>query len=122
MLVGAQLAPTPPIASGVAAAVAGATAMLDVSDGLALDAARLARASGVCVDLHRAALGDDAESALRGGEDHALLATFGPDATLPDGFLVIGRVVDGTGVTLDGAAIGGVLGWDPYVGWDGRTG
>ena len=121
-LVGAQLAPTPPITSGVAAAVAGATAMLDVSDGLALDAARVARASGVRLDLHRGALGDDAESALRGGEDHALLATFGPDTVLPDGFRVIGRVLTGAGVTLDGEAVGGVLGWDPYVGWDGRTG
>jgi thiamine-monophosphate kinase len=121
-LVGAQLAPTPPISSGVDASVAGATAMLDVSDGLALDAARIARASGVRIDLHREALGDDVESALRGGEDHALLATFGPDATLPDGFRVIGAVLEGTGVTLDGQAVGGVLGWDPYVGWDGRTG
>lgn len=121
-LVGAQLAPTPPIPSGVDAAVAGATAMLDVSDGLALDAARIARASGVCLDLHRDALGEDVESALRGGEDHALLATFGPDATLPEAFRVIGRVRVGAGVTLDGEAVGGVLGWDPYVGWDGRTG
>jgi thiamine-monophosphate kinase len=120
--VGAQLAPTPPISSGVAAAVAGATAMLDVSDGLALDAARVARASGVCIDLHRDALGEDVESALRGGEDHALLATFGANATLPDGFRAIGRVLDGAGVTLDGQAVSGVLGWDPYVGWDGRSG
>ncbi|MET4638483.1 thiamine-phosphate kinase [Mycetocola sp. 2940] len=120
--VGAQLAPTPPISSGVDAAVAGATAMLDVSDGLALDAARIARASGVCLDLHRDALGDDVESALRGGEDHALLATFGPDAALPAGFRPIGRVLHGNGVTLDGDAVGGVLGWDPYVGWDGQAG
>jgi thiamine-monophosphate kinase len=121
-LVGMQLAPTPPISSGVDAAVAGATAMLDVSDGLALDAARIARASAVRIDLHRDALGEDAESALRGGEDHALLATFGPDTELPDGFRLIGRVLAGSGVSLDGQAVGGVLGWDPYVGWDGRTG
>lgn len=121
-LVGAQLAPEPPISSGVTAAVAGATAMLDVSDGLALDAARLARASGVRVDLARSALGGDPESALRGGEDHALLATFPADAVLPDAFRVIGRVVDGSGVTVDGDAVAGVLGWDPYVGWDGRAG
>ena len=122
VLVGAQLAPVPPISSGVDAAVAGATAMLDVSDGLALDAARLASASGVRVDLQAAALGDDPESALRGGEDHALLATFAAEADLPAAFRVIGRVVDGSGVTLDGEAVAGVLGWDPYVGWDGNAG
>lgn len=121
-LIGAQLAPVPPISSGVDAAVAGATAMLDVSDGLALDAARLASASGVRVDLVAAALGDDPESALRGGEDHALLATFAADAVLPAAFRVIGRVVDGSGVTVDGSPVAGVLGWDPYVGWDGHTG
>lgn len=121
-LVGAQLAPEPPIASGVDAAVAGATAMLDVSDGLALDAGRLASASGVRIDLLASALGGDTESALRGGEDHALLATFPPGTTLPEEFRVIGSVADGGGVTLDGEEIAGVLGWDPYVGWDGRAG
>ncbi|MET1052417.1 MAG: thiamine-phosphate kinase [Mycetocola sp.] len=129
-LVGAQLAPSPPIASGADAARAGATAMLDVSDGLALDAARLARASGVQVDFTATALGDaavvgdtvDLEMVLRGGEDHALLATFPADAELPVPFRVIGRVVDGAGVSLDGAALAGVLGWDPYVGWDGHAG
>ncbi|MBG6239933.1 thiamine-monophosphate kinase [Mycetocola sp. CAN_C7] len=124
-LIGAQVAPAPPIASGVAAARAGATAMLDVSDGLALDAGRLARASGVRVDLSADALGAGevgVELALRGGEDHALLASFPADATLPENFRVIGRILDGDGVTLDGKEIAGVLGWDPYVGWDGRAG
>lgn len=121
-LVGAQLAPSPPISSGVDAAVAGASAMLDVSDGLALDAARIATASGVRVDVFRGALGGNPEVALRGGEDHALLATFPAGATLPQGFRVIGRVESGSGVTLDGADVGGVLGWDPYVGWDGHAG
>ncbi|GHD38543.1 thiamine-phosphate kinase [Mycetocola manganoxydans] len=121
-LVGAQLAPSPPISSGVDAAVAGASAMLDVSDGLALDAARIARASGVRVDVFRGSLGENPEAALRGGEDHALLATFPPGTPLPDGFRVIGRVESGSGVTLDGQDVSGVLGWDPYVGWDGNAG
>ncbi|MFX9004210.1 thiamine-phosphate kinase, partial [Acinetobacter baumannii] len=55
-LVVAQLRPSPPIGAGVIAARAGATAMMDVSDGLALDASRLARASGVTIDLDAAAL------------------------------------------------------------------
>ncbi|MCP2030536.1 thiamine-monophosphate kinase [Okibacterium sp. HSC-33S16] len=120
--VGAQLAPRPPIGSGVAAAEGGATAMLDVSDGLALDARRIATASGVTLDLQRDLLGADPDTALRGGEDHALLATFPPDVAIPSGFRVIGRVMAGAGVTLDGTPIGGVLGWDPYEGWNGRTG
>ncbi|GGE86242.1 thiamine-phosphate kinase [Mycetocola zhadangensis] len=120
--VGAQLAPCPPISSGVTAALAGATAMLDVSDGLALDARRIAKASGVNLNLHGDRLGSDPEAALRGGEDHALLATFSADAALPSGFRVIGDVTEGTGVTLDGQAIAGVLGWDPYEGWNGKTG
>ena len=47
----AQLTPRPPLADGVAAALAGATAMLDLSDGLAIDARRIADASGVALDL-----------------------------------------------------------------------
>ncbi|MCY7325852.1 MAG: thiamine-phosphate kinase, partial [Microbacteriaceae bacterium] len=66
-LVGAQLAPTPPSADGRAAALAGATAMLDLSDGLAIDARRLADASGVRLDFASAALGDDPRLALGGG-------------------------------------------------------
>lgn len=120
--VGAQLAPRPPIASGVAAALAGATAMLDVSDGLALDARRIASASGVAIALNRASLGDDPDTALRGGEDHALLATFPTGRELPEGFRVIGSVTDGDGVTVDGEPVAGVLGWDPYEGWNGGTG
>ncbi|HAG63470.1 MAG TPA: thiamine-phosphate kinase, partial [Kocuria sp.] len=47
MLVEAQLRPQPPVPAGPALARAGATAMLDVSDGLLRDARRIARAGGV---------------------------------------------------------------------------
>ncbi|KQQ95005.1 thiamine-monophosphate kinase [Leifsonia sp. Leaf325] len=118
----AQLAPTPPIGAGPAAAIGGATAMLDVSDGLSLDAARIARSSGVGIDFDSVELGDDIERALGGGEDHGLLATFPPESVVPAPFRVIGRVTEGSGtVSVDGTPHDAV-GWDPYSGWDGAAG
>lgn len=122
-----QLAPSPPIADGRLAALAGATSMIDLSDGLAIDAGRVARASGVVFDLEAAVLGDDPELALGGGEDHSLLATFAPGVELPGGFRRIGAVravgdaTGDTGVLLDGAPHD-ASGWDPYRGWDHRRG
>ncbi|WP_411700316.1 thiamine-phosphate kinase [Conyzicola sp.] len=119
-LVAAQLAPAPPIGDGVLAALGGATAMLDLSDGLALDARRLATASGVAVDLSAAAVGD--RESLDGGEDHSLLATFPADAPLPGGFRAIGTVVAGSGVLVDGQPYDERGGWDPYEQWSGQAG
>jgi thiamine-monophosphate kinase len=117
----AQLTPHPPIAAGVTAALGGATAMMDVSDGVALDARRLAEASGVVLDLDAAAVGSPL--ALTGGEDHALLATFPADAALPPGFRPIGRVRDGGAeLRVDGRAFTARGGWDPYADWDGGGG
>ncbi|QNO38155.1 thiamine-phosphate kinase [Protaetiibacter sp. SSC-01] len=117
----AQLAPSPPITAGVVAARAGATAMMDVSDGLALDARRMGEASGVAIDLDAAAVGSTV--ALTGGEDHALLATFPGDAVLPSGFRPIGRVRAGEpGVRVDGRPFDPRGGWDPYADWDGAAG
>jgi thiamine-monophosphate kinase len=103
------------------AARAGATAMMDVSDGLALDARRLAEASGVVLDLDAAAVGSPL--ALTGGEDHALLATFPAHRELPAGFRPIGRVVAGAPeLRVDGRAFTHRGGWDPYADWDGGSG
>ncbi|GAA5199015.1 thiamine-phosphate kinase [Microbacterium jejuense] len=120
----AQLRPSPPVALGPIAADAGATAMMDVSDGLLLDASRMAAASGVSIALETATLGGDAHSALTGGEDHALLATFPHDRPPPAGFRRIGRVVaqGADPVLVDGARYEGRTGWDPYRDWDARTG
>ncbi|SEC56577.1 thiamine-phosphate kinase [Paramicrobacterium humi] len=118
-----HLAPAPPIADGVRAADAGATAMMDISDGLALDASRLARASGVTIDLERAALGDDVAAALHGGEDHGLLASFPEGTALPGGFRHVGTVVSRSAdaVLVDGEPVT-PEGWDPYRAWDGQSG
>lgn len=118
----AQLAPRPPVRQGPVAAAAGATAMMDVSDGLALDARRMADASGVTIDLDRVALGDDLGGALRGGEDHALLVA------MPSGTAAVGRAI-GTvrergpaAVTVDAAPYDDRGGWDPYADWDAGRG
>jgi thiamine-monophosphate kinase len=76
-----------------------AHALMDVSDGLARDAAHIAARSGcrVVVDLERVPLAPGAElSDLGFGEDYELLAAVAG----ADGFHVIGRCAEGEGVEL----------------------
>ena len=124
VLVEAYRRPEPPYDAGARAAAAGATAMIDVSDGLLADVAHLATASGVAVDLRSdafdvaeplhavgAALGaDPLRFVLTGGDDHSLVATFPAGAALPDGWSPIGEVGEGEGVRVDGAAYDGPVG------------
>lgn len=119
-----QLRPQPPIGAGVSAAVAGATAMMDVSDGLALDVSRLAAASGIAVDIDTERLGGERRWALTGGEDHALVATFPPGVALPGEFRAIGDVhpPGADPVLVDGHPFVGRGGWDPYRDWDAQRG
>ncbi len=117
--VDAQLRPRPPVELGVVAARAGATALMDVSDGLLLDASRMADASGVTISIDA----DLDAYALSGGEDHALLACF-PAGAAPPGFDVIGRVTEqgGAAVLVRGAVPAVRGGWDPYTDWDSALG
>lgn len=118
-----QRRPVPPIADGPLAATAGATAMLDLSDGLAIDAGRLARASRVTLDLDADGVAGADDLALHGGEDHGLLATFPPGVALPGGFRRIGAVVARGGADLvRGGEPVPTTGWDPYADWDGAAG
>lgn len=87
--------------------------MVDVSDGLVADLGHVARASGVGIDLDSALLRDPAvtlEDVLHGGEDHALVAT--TSGPLSEGCRVVGRVVKGSQVTVDGAVVSG--GWEHF--------
>lgn len=130
-LVGYHRRPDPPLHLGLRPEAAAATAMIDLSDGLGRDGARVAGASGVALVLDPAALAvhedalradlgaDGARRAVRtGGEEHSLLATFPPDA-VPDGWQVIGEVAptpdvaDAT-VTVAGDPLTG--GWDHFAG------
>ena len=131
-LVNTQLRPNPPIASGIEAAVAGATSMLDLSDGLARDAARIARASGVSLSidekqlqgfeavLELAAQAIDADAkiwVIGGGEDHSLLATFDPKSQIPRSFKPIGLVIEaGAAAVLLGGQPLKEQGWDSVRG------
>ena len=120
--------PRPFIGAGLEAALRGATAMMDISDGLIRDAGRIARASEVgieinsqAVPIHLAAvaaartLGIDAlPFALTGGEDHHILATFPTTGAVPTGWTVIG----GTTALHEGVRVDGEVpraqGWDHF--------
>ena len=97
----AYLRPQPRLAEGRALAPL-VTAMMDVSDGLLIDAARMAAASGVAVDimLDRVPVAGDALAAVIAGDDYELLFTLPPDTACPVAATRIGAVRDGAGLHL----------------------
>ena len=127
--------PEPPYEQGPAAARAGASAMLDVSDGLLADLGHIAEESGVRIDLDpaefpipdqlretAAQLGIEVlDWVLTGGEDHALAACFPAGTALPPGWTTVGRVLergaaggDEPLVTVAGRGWAGSRGWDHF--------
>ncbi|MDQ4006062.1 MAG: thiamine-phosphate kinase [Actinomycetota bacterium] len=122
-LVATHERPAARLGEGQILAAAGATAMLDLSDGLSLDLARLCEESEVGARIHvddlpladgleelAREIGADAlDLALHGGEDYELLCTIAHQAVQPAAkrleerygttLAVIGEIVEGRGVT-----------------------
>lgn len=128
VVVRAHRVPEVPYGQGMVAWQAGATAMIDCSDGLVADLAHIAEESGVTIALDTSTLeasepqktvaaaiggGDPLAYILGGGEDHALLATF-PVGHTPAGWTIIGQVTESCDegpVLVDGHV------WDGDAGW-----
>ncbi len=127
-VVEAHRRPQPPYTAGPEAAKLGATAMIDLSDGLLADLGHVARRSGVAIDVRTtaftvaeplqgvgAALGaDPMRYVLTGGEDYALAATFPADVDLPERWTVVGSVGEGAGVTVDGEDYDAARGYEHF--------
>ncbi|HEX6752696.1 MAG TPA: thiamine-phosphate kinase [Solirubrobacterales bacterium] len=113
-----QVEPRPRLGAGRALAHAGATAMIDLSDGLGGDARQLAESSGVALRIDAGAIpfapgskesmvatGRDPWELLRGGEDYELLASLPPGQAEAATEAV--RVAEGIALTKIGEVLAG---------------
>jgi thiamine-monophosphate kinase len=125
-LVEAYRRPRPRLAEGALLA-AHVHAMMDISDGLLIDAGRMAAASGLAVTIHhiplsealmrvRGASSATMVAAARAGDDYELLFALPPGTPPPVVAIPVGRFEEGEGLRLriDGAAmpLPDRLGWE----------
>ncbi len=124
-IVSAHRVPQPPYE--LAALAHSANSMIDISDGLLSDVGHIAQSSGVAINIDSQKLvvteelqamasafnGNALEWVLQGGEDHAFAATFSNSSQVPEGWVVIGAVTAGEGVTVDGETVA-QSGWDHF--------
>jgi thiamine-monophosphate kinase len=125
-LVEAYRRPRPRLAEGALLAPL-ATAMMDLSDGLLIDASRMAQASGVAIIIDHVPLSPALEkvrgastavqiAAARAGDDYELLFALPRGVAPPVRAIPVGHVADGAGLRLmiDGAVIPlpDRLGWE----------
>jgi len=121
-LIARHARPMPRLHAGRALAAAGVHAMIDVSDGLARDAAAIAERSGVALEIDLEALPlpdgvDDPRLAASGGEDYELCVCVGAGQVAAASAAVsdlrwVGRVVEGSGARFHDA--GGPCELDGY--------
>jgi thiamine-monophosphate kinase len=116
-LVSAYRLPQPHVALGQVLAPM-ARAMMDVSDGLLIDARRMAEASGCAVEIGHVPLSEAYEAerggavearlaAATAGDDYVLLVALAGDCDVPGELIEVGRFLDGQGISilLDGEAV-----------------
>lgn len=116
-LVAAYRLPQPHVALGQVLAPM-ARAMMDVSDGLLIDARRMAEASGCAVEIGHVPLSEAFEAergasvearlaAATAGDDYVLLVALGADVAPPEALIEVGRFRAGGGISilLDGQPV-----------------
>jgi thiamine-monophosphate kinase len=115
--IAAYLRPTPRLAEGQALAPI-VHAMMDVSDGLLIDAQRMAAASGLAlsIDLDAVPYVGERMAAVTAGDDYELLFAGPADLALPVAATRIGSFASGQGLTLFDRA--GPVALPPRLGWE----